>query len=81
MCSLVIRFFVFFVLGGWGGGGGCFVFLYVCLLVWLYIFFRTNPVTWEGQEFLLVPVGLEDDQDFYGGLYSEESDDDDSSTL
>lgn len=40
---------------------------------------RTNPVTWDGQEMLLIPVGLEDDRDVYGGLYSDgESDDEDS---
>lgn len=44
---------------------------------------RLNPVTWEGQEKLLLPVALEDDRDVYGGLYSsdDEEEDDDGSVL
>lgn len=37
-------------------------------------YYKTNPITWEGQELLLIPVALEDDRDVYGGLYSGDSD-------
>jgi len=50
------------------------------LFGWLLVF-RTNPITWDGQEFLLIPVGLEDDWEVYGGLYSDESDEEGGSTL
>jgi hypothetical protein len=40
---------------------------------------RKNPITWEGQEMLLLPVALEDERDVYGGLYSGDSEDDQDS--
>lgn len=39
---------------------------------------RTNPITWEGQEMLLLPVAMEDERDVYGGLYSGDSEEEDS---
>lgn len=41
---------------------------------------RVNPITWSGQEVLLIPVGQEDERmDLYKGLYND--DDDISETL
>ena len=52
--------------------------VYSLLLKWGCFFLcRTNPITWDGQELLLIPVALEDDRDVYGGLYSGESDEED----
>lgn len=44
-------------------------------------YYKTNPITWDGQEMLLVPVALEDERDVYGGLYSGDSDDEDGSSV
>ena len=42
----------------------------------LYFINRVNPITWAGQEVLLLPVGQEDDgsSELYRGLYSEPDD-------
>ena len=42
---------------------------------------RTNPITWDGQEILLLPVALEDERDVYGGLYSGDSDEEKDGSL
>ena len=42
---------------------------------------RTNPVTWDGQEMLLLPVALEDERDVYGGLYSGDSEEEEDGSL
>ena len=36
---------------------------------------RVNPITWSGQEVLLLPVGQEDERtDLYRGLYNDDDD-------
>ncbi len=37
------------------------------------LLFRMNPVTWAGQEVLLIPVGQEEEKrELYRGLYDDE---------
>ena len=46
--------------------------------IFVYLFNRANPITWAGQEVLLLPVGQEDAEsssstaDIFQGLYSDE---------
>lgn len=44
---------------------------------------RVNPITWAGQEVLLLPVGQEDDSssDIFHELYSDEMDMDEEATF
>lgn len=73
--------------------------LYVSNVFWLYVLYtsahvhtnfnamyRVNPITWAGQEVLLLPVGQEDELsnsaiDIFQGLYSGDIDADVESTF
>ena len=46
-----------------------------------YHFHRTNPITWEGQEILLLPVAMDDERDVYGGLYSGDSEEEEDASV